>query len=106
MTSDDRERYANELINHARLVAGAVHSDGPDVIQATIGDALALQAPSDTNPVVALVVTLAAMVPTDKPVTELLAWTKRIDEYQRLRRAGFSAETAAVVADHAREAAA
>lgn len=107
MTADDHaDQYNDNLINHAMLIVGAVHGDGPDVTKAAISRALAVPAPVGVDPVEALVVTLAAMVDADRQASDLLAWTQPIAEYRRLRQAGVSEEMAALLADHLREAAA
>jgi len=56
-----------EAVTLAQLLVGAVHDDGP-------GEVAALLTRLDTAELYALTVTLAAMVPTDRTVTELLAW--------------------------------
>lgn len=107
MTANERvERYADELINRAMRIVGAVHSDSPEVVRSMISEALSVPAPPGTDPVMALAVTLAAMVDHDKQASELLRWTKPLAEYRRLLSAGVSEPTAALLADHLREAAA
>lgn len=58
---------ARSALRRAQHLAGLVRTEGPDGIGAYL-DAL------DREQLYAVVVTLAAMVPDDVPVSELLAW--------------------------------
>jgi len=68
-------QYAEQLAHASALVVGAVHDEGPDAVLAAIAEALRIPAPPEVDPVVALVTVLAAQVPTDRSLGDLLAWT-------------------------------
>lgn len=66
-TSADPDRLAERMIPVAAQLAGTVHDDGPEQVAAIID-------PLTRDQINALCVVLAAMVPVDRTVSDLLAW--------------------------------
>lgn len=97
--TDPAETYANQLIHPAMRIVGAVHYETHQYITDAIADAVQLQPPADTDPVMALVVTLAAMVDPTRTASELLNWTLGAAEFRRLREAGVNERAAQVLAE-------
>jgi hypothetical protein len=70
----DRDQYALAVLKHALALVTTVRDEGPDATLAVIEQVTAIPAPPDVDPMVALAVVLAALVPDDRPLAELLAW--------------------------------
>lgn len=91
------DRYLDTLIPSAEKLVRAVRDGSGMHVEAMLADAeMAYGDPLDGAR--ALVVLLAAMVPDDKPATQLLKWRANPHEYLRLRAAGVGSEQAAELA--------
>lgn len=71
-----KARYAASLMKQCERIVGAVHDDGPDVLQDTLDRARALPVPPGVDPDDALITIIAAMVDPQTPVSKRLHWTK------------------------------
>lgn len=80
-----------------RLTCGLREWNPEEVAQA-FADA-AQVAPRGSDPTMALAMVCAAMVPWDRPPSELLAWVAHHLEYERLRALGLDRSTAATLVD-------
>lgn len=67
MVLDGRRSLPTRSLEQAQLLAGAVRDRDPEWVERILR-------PIDRDGLVALSVTLAAMVPTDQSPTQLLAW--------------------------------
>ncbi len=81
MTTDDRDRLLDELLPVAAQLVGAVRNRDADHFQE-------LTAPLGRTRLLALLIDVAAMVPDDKTVAELVLWSHgpvvSDEEYQQL----------------------
>lgn len=76
----EMEWYGQDLAHHAAMVVDAVHDYGPDEVTRRVQRALALPHPDGADPVMALIVALAAAAPrTPGDVGNALDWVRTCD---------------------------
>lgn len=85
------------LLPHATALISAVHDQDPTEVAEILADATAV-AGDVLTAAHGLAVILAAMVPEQHTVAELLAWTMNPPEYRRLRDEGVNSLTAGALA--------
>ncbi|HEY9475201.1 MAG TPA: hypothetical protein VIS06_15310 [Mycobacteriales bacterium] len=70
----DRDAYVDALLPHAQRLVGAVRDGNPAAVVEVLDGVRGVPAPDGVDPVAALAVVLACLVPDLSSPRELLAW--------------------------------